>query len=125
MRFKIGELMDMRAGLAEISEIKMKDLTMIYRIAKNYTKIDDVLKAAEMARRKIAEQYGQPDGQGGLDLSHSYDGKKALQELSEMEHDLELDVIEIEKLGSAEISPRALILCGQMIKWPPGGEFDD
>jgi len=108
---KIREVYNLYEGIKELID-KELPISTAYKIQKNFTKLEDEVKQAEVIRKKIIDKYkeGKEDENGNVDIKEDcveYFNKE-IEELFTQEVELELKKINVEELEGIKIKPLTL-----------------
>ena len=100
-------------------------IKLSYALSKNITKIDRELIIYNKERQRLIEKYGAKDEEGKLnnredgtiDIVDTENWNKDLRELLEIENDIDIHVIDLEKVNvDINITPREIMLVDYMFK---------
>lgn len=124
MKLSNEKLVNSIGVLSKLNNMELP-IKISYALSKNISKIDAELTAYNVERQKLIEKYGEKDQEGKLktkedgtiDITDSENWSKDLKELSEIENEIDINVIDLENINAdINITPGELMVIDYMFK---------
>lgn len=124
MKLSNENLVNSIGVLSKLNNMELP-IKISYALSKNISKIDAELTAYNVERQKLIEKYGEKDQEGKLktkedgtiDITDSENWSKDLKELSEIENEIDINVIDLENINTdINITPGELMVIDYMFK---------
>jgi len=106
---KVREVYNLYEGIKELID-KELSITTAFKIQKNFTKLEDEVKQAEVIRKKIIDKYKEGEFEGNAKIKDDCIDKfnEEIEELFNQDVELDLKEINISELENIKIKPITL-----------------